>query len=61
MRKHALTIQLPLITAKWLSNYFSPAPLPSASQAENELQKTILLTLLTAAIGGNHEPSNPHS
>ena len=60
MEKRTVTIQLPAITAKWLKEYFSPTSLPSATSAENELQKTILLTILSSAIGGNHEPSNPH-
>ncbi len=58
MEKHTLTIQLPAITARWLKGYLvSPA---SNTSAEDELQKTILLTILSSAIGGNHEPSNPH-
>jgi len=60
MEKRTVTIQLPAITAKWLKEYFSSTSLPSATSAENELQKTILLTILSSAIGGNHEPSNPH-
>ncbi len=58
MQKRTITIQLPTITAEWLRDYFSPTILPATTSAENELQKQTLLTLLTSALGGNHEPSN---
>ncbi len=53
MEKHTVTIQLPAITAKWLKEHItSPANLSLSIKAEDELQMQILITLLTAAIGG---------
>lgn len=54
MEKRTVTIQLPAITAKWLKEHLSPASFPSTTPAENELQKQILLTILSSAIGGNN-------
>lgn len=59
MQKRTVTIQLPAITAEWLKEHLtSPAILPLAIKAEDELQMQILSTLLTSALGGSHEPSN---
>ena len=60
MQKRAVTIQLPVITAKWLRDYFSPTTLLTTTAEENELQKQILLTLLTSILGGSHESSGPN-
>lgn len=61
MQKRTITIQLPTITAEWLKEHLtSPATLPLAIKAEDELQMQILLTLLTSALGGNYEPSSPN-
>ncbi len=61
MEKRTVTVELPAITAKWLKwHLICPKTVSLAAPAENELQKQILLTILSSAIGGNHEPSNPH-
>ncbi len=59
MEKRTVTIQLPLITAKWLKEHLISSPVTAVM--EDELQKAITILTLSSAIGGNHEPSNPHS
>lgn len=61
MQKRTVTLQLPSITARWLKEHLiSPTTFPPAALAENELQKQIVITVLSSVIGSNHEPSNPN-
>ena len=52
MEKRNVTIQLPLVTVKWLKEHLISSPITTIM--EDELQKAILVLILSSAIGGNN-------